>query len=98
MDKPAPLIDPREWMFRLFSARAAAEGAAVRRKVSDIERIVGRERFLAELDRRGFQAIENAGQMVIFCNREPVHLLRVVAPSSRSRPRQIPNKEFAKSL
>jgi len=29
-----------------------------------------------ELHRRGFRAVENAGQMVIFCNREPVRIVR----------------------
>jgi hypothetical protein len=33
-------------------------------------------RFVAELHRRGFRAIENAGQMVIFCNNEPVRIVR----------------------
>jgi hypothetical protein len=48
----------------------------VRRSLHDVDRIVGRERFLSELDRRGFQAVVNAGQVVIFCNREPLRRLR----------------------
>ncbi len=63
-------------MTSVFSARAAVAGGVVRRKPQDIERIVGRDRFLAELDRRGFCSVENAGQPVLFCNREPVRLLR----------------------
>ena len=66
----------------------------VRRKLSDIDRIVGRDYFLGELDRRGFQAVVNAGQVVIFCNREPVEFLS----RARDRRTQIPHKEFAKSL
>ncbi len=67
---------PEDWIRSVFSARTAAEGGTVRRQSKDIDRIVGRDRFLAELDRRGFRAVENAGQTVIFCNREPVKLLR----------------------
>lgn len=61
-----------DWILHIFSSRAAASGGVVRRKTRDIERIVGRERFRAELDRRGFGAVENGGQTVIFCNREPL--------------------------
>lgn len=69
-------ITPERWMRHIFEARAAAEGGSVRRSLRDIERIVGLNRFLFELDRRGFQAIENGGQVVVFCNREPVRRLR----------------------
>lgn len=70
------MIDPQEWLTTVFSSRAAAQGAIVRRNARDIDKIIGRERFLAELERRGFQAVENAGQVVIFCNREPIRALR----------------------
>lgn len=56
----------------LFASRAARQGAVIRRKVRDVEKAVGRDAFRAELERRGFSAVENAGQFVIFCNREPV--------------------------
>jgi hypothetical protein len=51
------------------------EGGTVRRKVSDVERLIGRERFLHEVRRRGFRVVENAGQFIVFCNREPVYVL-----------------------
>ena len=56
----------------LFASKSAQSGRVVRRKVRDVERIVGRDVFRAELRRRGFSAVENAGQFVIFCNREAV--------------------------
>ncbi len=62
-------------MRQLFGAKAALDGGIVRRQVADVERIVGRLRFEAELRRRGYRAVENAGQFVIFCNRSPVRLL-----------------------
>ena len=74
-DLPAP-ITPDRWLGQLFGARIACEGGIVRRKVADIERLVGRQRLLHEVDRRGFHVIENAGQFVVFCNQEPVVVLR----------------------
>ncbi len=60
------------WISHLFSSQAAREGGVIRRKLRDVERFVGRDPFLAEMQRRGFPVIENAGQLVIFCNREPI--------------------------
>jgi hypothetical protein len=68
-------ISPDRWIVHLFSARSAAEGGTVRRKVADVERLIGRDRFLHEVRRRGFRVVENAGQFIVFCNREPVYLL-----------------------
>ncbi|WP_298910881.1 hypothetical protein [uncultured Aliiroseovarius sp.] len=59
-------------MIDLFSSKAARQGAVIRRKLRDIERYVGRDRFEDELRRRGYHAVENAGQLVIFCNQEPI--------------------------
>ena len=73
-DLPAP-ITADIWLRQLFSARAAAEGGIMRRKVRDVERIVGRESFVQEVRRRGFHAVDNAGQFVIFCNCQAVHVL-----------------------
>ena len=75
MSQLPEVISPERWIVHLFSARSAAEGGTVRRKVSDVERLIGRERFLHEVRRRGFRAVENAGQFIVFCNREPVHVL-----------------------
>jgi len=68
---PAPLTTDA-WLLHLFSSRAAREGSVIRRKVRDVERYVGRREFLAESGRRGFAVFENAGQFVIFCNREDI--------------------------
>jgi len=75
MPQPAPLTAER-WMRQIFTAKAARDGSVVRRKICDIDRIVGRAAFEAELRRRGYRAVENAGQVIIFCNREPVRILR----------------------
>jgi len=65
-------FDPENFFADLFGSKAAAHGAVVRRKVRDVERIVGREAFLSEVRRRGFSAVENAGQFVIFCNSQKI--------------------------
>lgn len=65
-------LSPDVFLLHLFSSQAARCGGVIRRKLRDIDRIVGREAFLAEMRRRGFPVVENAGQYVIFCNREPL--------------------------
>lgn len=69
-------LSPEAWMLDLFSSKAARSGAVIRRKVRDVERYVGLEKLARELDRRGYHAVINAGQLVIFCNREPVRMLQ----------------------
>jgi len=69
------LPPPDVWMQQIFDAKAARAGSVVRRKLTDIERIVGRDAFECELRRRGYHAVENAGQVVIFCNNEAVRVL-----------------------
>tara|TARA_R110002049_G_scaffold23545_6_gene83506 strand:- start:30816 stop:31007 length:192 start_codon:yes stop_codon:yes gene_type:complete len=56
----------------IFASKAAASGRVIRRSARDIDRFVGRAAFEAELRRRGFQAIENAGQVIILCNTETI--------------------------
>ena len=63
------------WMQKIFDAKAAREGGVVRRSTRDVERIVGRARFLSEVTRRGYHAVENSGQIVIFCNNVRVQVL-----------------------
>lgn len=63
------------WFAHLFSSQAAREGSVIRRKVRDVDRFVGRDVFLAEMRRRGFPVVENAGQFVVFCNQEPIRRL-----------------------
>ena len=68
-------LTPEHWLRQTFSAKQARGGGVVRRSVHDVERIVGRAAFEAELRRRGFRAVENAGQYVIFCNAAPLRLI-----------------------
>lgn len=65
-------IAPDLYFRQMFTAKAARDGGVVRRSVRDVERIVGRDVFISEMNRRGFTTLENAGQFIVFCNREPV--------------------------
>lgn len=67
-----PPQTPAQFYAELFASRAARNGEVIRRKVADVDRFVGSEPFLAEMKRRGFRVYRNAGQFVVFCNREPV--------------------------
>lgn len=59
-------------MLQVFSSKTARQGGVVRRRRADVERIVGRTAFLAEIRRRGFHAVENGGDIVVFCNAQPI--------------------------
>ncbi|MBF9029640.1 N-(5'-phosphoribosyl)anthranilate isomerase [Rhodobacterales bacterium HKCCE3408] len=63
------------WLAQIFSAKAVASGGVVRRSVSDVERILGRERLELEIRRRGFHLIEAGDQFIVICNRAPVRLV-----------------------
>ena len=65
----------RRFFREIFGSKAARDGAVVRRKLRDVEFYVGRDAFLAEVQRRGFRAFENGGQIVVFCNTEPLKQL-----------------------
>jgi hypothetical protein len=71
---PSSVVDPDQWITHVFSAQAAAKGGVVRRQARDVERILGWDMFRTELQRRGYRAVLNGGQVVIFCNAEPVRV------------------------
>lgn len=75
-------LSPDIWLNDLFASKAVQQGGVIRRKARDIERFVGMDRFMAEIHRRGYQVAENAGQVIIFCNREPVRWITSADPLS----------------
>lgn len=66
-------LTPEAWLTQIFASSSARRGGIVKRQVRDVERLVGREAFLREIERRGFQVLENGGHFVIFCNALPIH-------------------------
>ncbi len=63
------------WVEQMFTAKSAARGGVVRRAVRDVEREVGRDLFMDEVDRRGYHLIECGGQFVVICSDRPMRVL-----------------------
>ncbi|MGR3492969.1 MAG: N-(5'-phosphoribosyl)anthranilate isomerase [Shimia sp.] len=68
-------ITREAWLANLFSSNAARSGQTVRRKLSDVIQYVGLDFFVSEVERRGYSAVLNGEQVVIFCNAEPIKRL-----------------------
>jgi hypothetical protein len=66
--------DPDAWIRLIFSAQAA-KGGVVRRSIAWVDPEVGRDRFLAEVRRRGFHLLASSNQFIVICNRDPVQML-----------------------
>ena len=69
-----PPQSPDHWLSAAFTSNTATSGGVIKRRISDIDRIVGRDRFLGEVRARGFQAVENGDNLIVFCNAQPVRL------------------------
>ncbi|MHA7851604.1 N-(5'-phosphoribosyl)anthranilate isomerase [Roseovarius sp.] len=69
-------LTPERWITQVFTSTEALRGGVVKRQIRDVERLAGRQAFLAEVERRGFQAIENGRHFVIFCNALPIRRAR----------------------
>ena len=65
-------LTPEIWLSQVFATQAARRGGVVKRKVRDVERLVGRAEFERALRLRGYQAVENGAHFVIFCNDAPI--------------------------
>ncbi|SHM00631.1 hypothetical protein SAMN05443432_104102 [Roseovarius litoreus] len=88
-------LSPEIWLSDLFASKAVQQGAVIRRKARDVERFAGMDAFLREIDRRGYQVVENSGQLVIFCNRAPLRWL-TPPPISSKEIGQKSFKDFAR--
>ncbi len=73
--RPSP-VDPKAFFAEFYGSKAARDGSVIRRKIRDVDRLVGRDAFLNEAARRGFPVFENAGQFIVMCNNEPVRRVR----------------------
>lgn len=74
--RPALPVASAPWMAQVFAARAVRTGGVVRRSLRWIEAEVGRDLFEQEVRRRGWQMVECNGQIVVFCTRAPLKILR----------------------
>lgn len=69
-------LTPEIWLAQIFSSSEARRGGIVKRQIRDVERLIGRDAFVAALQQRGFQAVENGRHFVIFCNSLPIRPVR----------------------
>jgi hypothetical protein len=83
MEHTPPNMSTAAFLADVFGSRLVRDGKVIRRATRDVERYMGREAFIEEVYRRGFRAVENAGQIVVFCNAEPVKILRPRAQALR---------------
>ena len=68
-----------QWLDQFLGSSEARRGGVVKRKIRDVERLVGREAFVREVARRGFQAVENGQHFVVFCNGAPIRRVGIRA-------------------
>lgn len=69
-------LTPELWVRQVFESREALRGGVIKRQIRDVERLVGRARFLYEVESRGYQAVENGRHFVVFCNGAPIRRVR----------------------
>ena len=60
------------WLDQIFAAKAVARGGVIRRAVPWVEQEIGRARFIAEVERRGFHLLECGHQFVVICAPGPI--------------------------
>jgi len=75
-------LTPERWLAQLLSSGEARKGGIVKRQIRDVDRIVGREAFIAEIERRGFQLLENGRHFIVFCNDAPIRRVRSLPAAS----------------
>lgn len=69
-------LTPEAWLDQWLNSAEARKGGVIKRQIRDVERLVGRDMFLRELERRGFQAVQNGRHFVVFCNLAPIRRVR----------------------
>ncbi|MEO0486948.1 MAG: N-(5'-phosphoribosyl)anthranilate isomerase [Pseudomonadota bacterium] len=72
MDAPTSPLSPDRWIETIFASKAARDGKVVRRSLHDIQRYATLDRFTREVQRRGYAAVRNGDQIVIFCNQDGI--------------------------
>lgn len=71
---PSP-PSPDDFLDDLFDCDAARAGHVVQVSHLDMERFVGRERFISDMKKRRFTAVQNRSQIFIFCNNRDLRLI-----------------------
>ena len=66
---------PKDWLAQIFAAKAVGQGGVIRRKAAWVAQEVGRDRFEAEVRRRGFHLIETGADLVVICHSGAIRLV-----------------------
>lgn len=69
-------LSPDQWLSQMFSSREACTDGIVKRKVRDVERLVGREAFVREVKLRNFRALQIGRHYIVICNQHPIRVVR----------------------
>lgn len=69
-------LTPEMWLAQIFASKEAQRGGVVKRQIRDVERLVGRDAFLAAVRHHGFQALRNGRHYIVFCNDLPIRRVR----------------------
>ncbi len=72
--QPSP-PSPEEFLHDLFDCDDAHAGHVVQLSHLDMERYIGRDRFVQEIKARRFTALSNRDQIFVICNHQDVRLL-----------------------
>jgi len=65
----------QDWLNQVFAAKAAKQGGIVKRKIRDVAREIGTDRFELEVRRRGFHLLKCDQHFIVICNSEPISIL-----------------------
>jgi len=74
--QPSAHPTPDRFLAQIFDDGPSGDDRIVKRRVREVEEIVGRHDFVAALRSRGYRAVQNGGEFVIFCNHDPVVIVR----------------------
>ena len=78
-------LTPEIWLEQALSSAEARKGGVVKHQICDVERLVGREAFVAWVARRGFQVVRHNRHFVILCNLLPIRRVRAEDGLSKAR-------------
>jgi len=73
LSPPRPI--GQDWLDQVFAAKAAHQGGVVRRKIRDVAREIGVERFELEVRRRGFHLLRCDEHFIVICNNKPISIV-----------------------
>jgi hypothetical protein len=65
---------PDCWIEQVFAAKAVGKGGVIRRNRYWVDAEIGRERFIAEVRKRGFHLLETSDQLIVVCHNGAVRM------------------------